>query len=130
MTHRANKANVNPKNWILVALATSALLSGAIDQYFYPNVEMPPTAGAYMLINMLLIFFWYRLDSDAIGYRRSAWLNIAVVALALIALPWYFFRSRGARRGAITTGLMLLALIAGGVLTAAGYLLVYYVVQS
>ena len=121
---------MSPKNWVLIALAAASLMSGAIDQYFYPGREFPPTAVAFMVVGVFLIFLWYRMDSNQIGYRRSPWLNVGVIALAIVALPYYFFRSRGAKRGAIATGLFLLVYIASSVLVMTGSLLTYHGLQS
>jgi hypothetical protein len=33
-------------------------------------------------------FLWYCRDRDARGYPRSRWLNIAMVALTIVALPY------------------------------------------
>jgi len=41
-----------------------------------------------------LIFSWYNFDSNNRSYPRSTLLNIAVVTLALVAIPYYLVRSR------------------------------------
>lgn len=110
------------KRLVVVALAVVSLAFGMVDQWFYPGHPSPPTGVAYMLLGVFLIFLWYRMDSTQLGYRRSPWLNVGVVALAAVALPYYFFRSRGMRRGAISTLVFVLAFIASGVLYAAGTL--------
>jgi hypothetical protein len=51
---------------------------------------------------------------------------VGVVGLGLIALPYYFFRSRGARGGATALALALLCLVAMGLLTTAGEYATYY----
>jgi hypothetical protein len=56
------------------------------------------------------------------AYRRSRGLNIGVVAFGVVVLPYYFFRSRGAKGGALTTA----AFIGGLALwTALQYCAVY-----
>jgi hypothetical protein len=117
------------KSLIVAIFLAVSLLSGAIDQYFYPGDMWPPTALAPAVLNIFLVFLWYRIDSTEIGYKRSPWLNLAVVALALVALPYYFFRSRGAKRGAIYTGLMIAVLITSGILSAVGMYATYYGLQ-
>ena len=121
---------VRPKTLVLVLLLAASLLSGAIDQYFYPGQPLPPTALAFTVVGAFLIFIWYRIDSTEIGYKRSPWLNVAVVALAIVALPYYFFRSRGAKRGVIATGLMVAAFIASGLLSMGGMYATYYGLQA
>ena len=121
---------MSPKNVVLSSLAVGSFASGAIDQYFYPGVEFPPTALVFALIFIILIFAWYRIDSTQVGYPRSPWLNVGVIALGIVALPYYFFRSRGAKRGIVATGVMLLGFIAASGLTAAGSYAAYYGLQS
>lgn len=58
-----------------------------------------------------LIYWWYHCDKTLRGYRASKWLNIGVVALAVVAVPIYLFRSRGAKKGAIATLFMVLFLV-------------------
>ena len=121
---------MSSKTLVLVMLAAASLLSGVIDQYFYPGQELPPTALAFMVTAACLIFWWYRLDSSQLGYRRSPWLNIGVVALPIVALPYYFFRSRGAKRGAAYSFMTLVVLILLGVLSVAGAYAAYYGLQA
>ena len=121
---------MGPKNCVLVALAVASLLSGVIDQYFYPGHPFPPSAVGFMVVGVFLIFLWYRMDSAQIGYRRSPWLNVGVITLAIVALPYYFFLSRGALKGAVATGTLFLAYVASGMLTVAGSYLAYYGLQN
>jgi hypothetical protein len=118
------------KNGLLMALAASSFASGAANQYLYPGQAMPPSGTWFALLSAVLIFLWYRVDTGQRGYSRSIWLNLAVAALALAALPYYFFRSRGPRRGLIATGLFILAVIACGCLSTAGQYVIWYGVQS
>src|SRR5262245_45945083 len=121
---------VSPKNGVIVALAVLSLISGAVDQYFYPGNEFPPTALAFMVVVSFLIFAWYWLDTEQVGYRRSPWLNVGVVGLSIVALPYYFFRSRGAKKGILGTGLLVLGYVASVLLTTAGSYVTYYALQA
>ena len=78
----------------------------------------------------LLVFTWYRLDTDQLGYRRTPWLNVSVVAISIVALPYYFFRSRGTKRGFIFLGMFIFAIIIYYLLSSAGRYAVYYALQS
>ena len=71
------------------------------------------------------IFGWYVCDSDARGFSRSRWLNVGVILLSLLAVPYYLFASRGARGGFIALGkciaflvLLVGASMLGGLATA------------
>lgn len=121
---------MSTKTLVLIVLAAVSLLSGVIDQYFYPGQELPPTAMAFMVVAAFLIFWWYRLDSSQLGYRRSPWLNVGVVALPIVVLPYYFFRTRGAKRGAAYSFVTLAVFILLGVLSVAGAYAAYYGLQA
>ena len=49
---------------------------------------------AATLVLSFCIFFWYREDSDEQQFQRSVWWNIAILILALVAVPLYLVRSR------------------------------------
>ena len=121
---------MSSKNKILLALVLASFISGAVDQYFYPGVLFPPTALLAAVTFLLLIFAWYRLDATEIGYKRTRSLNVGVVALGVLALPYYFFRSRGAKGGAIATLAMLLLFVACNFVMNAGTYAAYYGLQS
>ncbi len=115
---------------ILVALALAAFFQGAIDQYFYPGQILPPTTIWFMPIGIFLMFWWYVIDTRQRNYRRSPLINVCVIILALLALPYYFFRSRGFKQGLISTALFAVALIASDFLNTAGQYATYYGLQS
>jgi hypothetical protein len=52
-------------------------------------------------LSLLAIYWWYHLDKDQTGYRAGRLLNVGVAALAIVALPVYFVRSRGWKRGGV-----------------------------
>ncbi|MBL8257168.1 hypothetical protein J2X02_001862 [Pseudoxanthomonas japonensis] len=121
---------MNPKSAVWVAGAVLSVVAGTTAQYVYPHAESSPVDIVVTILGVLLIFVWYRFDAAQSGYRRNLGLDIAVIAIALIGLPYYFFRSRGAKRGLIATGLFLLTIIGFSLLTAAGRLAVYHGLQS
>lgn len=109
------------KALVLALLALAAVLAGLLDAWLGTD------AGDWLLLNTLLslvcailVFTWYYLDSDVRGYRRTPLLNISIVAVGIVAIPYYLLRSRGAHRGLRACGLFLLALLAWFVLAAAG----------
>ena len=114
------------KSIVLVAGAVLALVAGMAAQYFYPTAESSPVDVVVTLLGALLVFSWYHFDSTRAGYRRSKGLNIAVILIAILALPYYFFRSRGAKRGLVATGLFLLTLLGFGLLSFVGQLIVHF----
>lgn len=117
------------KHKVLVAIAVVSFLAGAAGQYFYPGQEVSPVDLWVIPIFALLIFWWYRLDTAQLGYRRTPWLSVAVIAIAALALPYYFFRSRGFKRGALATLALFGALIASGLLSFGGQCATYFGLQ-
>jgi hypothetical protein len=78
----------------------------------------PGWTVALTMLFSFLSFLWYRLDSDLQRYRRSLGLNVAILAVAFLAYPYYIVRSRprGRRLRAFATfcgGVLLLALASG-----------------
>jgi hypothetical protein len=99
----------------IVALALLGLLSLA-----GPIVEMGITGrvepfGKFELaesfVALPLIYWWYHTDKQQRNYRAGPLMNAGVVALTLLALPVYFIRSRGWRRGGIAIALAALVLL-------------------
>lgn len=111
---------MKPKHLIVVALAALSFVSGAAAQYLYPGQDISPVDLWLLPAFAFLIFWWYRLDTIQTGYRRTPLLNVGVIAIAALALPYYFFRSRGFKRGALATLALFGAILASGVLTAGG----------
>ncbi|KAF1714463.1 hypothetical protein CSC71_03565 [Pseudoxanthomonas sangjuensis] len=109
----------------MAAGATLSLAAGALAQHFYPYAERSPIDIGVAILGAILIFAWYRLDAAQLGFRRRPLLNVAVIAVAILGLPYYFFRSRGFKRGLAATGLFLLAILSSGVLTILGSAAVY-----
>ena len=113
---------MNPKHalvaLLIYAVALSVLLSTLEANYIRePQWLTVSTSLAFSL----LMFWWYWLDSEARGYRRTPLLNVAVVALAIVAIPYYVVRSRerGTRLKAFAKCmgfglLMVAALVLGG----------------
>jgi len=124
------KRLLNPKRLTLLALAFLAFLQGAIGQYLQPGTIYPRSDMVVALVGAMLLFCWYRLDTDERAFRRSIWLNIGIVAIALFALPYYFFRSRGFLNGLVACLLFLLCSVLWAVLAWAGEYATYYGLQS
>lgn len=127
MTHqKASKTNIrSPKETVLVLLALVSFSSGATAAYFDPYNPWPPYLVIFNLIMASLLFVWYHLDSTERSYKRSRILNVGIVLLPIIAMPYYLIRSRGIKKGSIATCVFILAIIISLILTEAGYWLVF-----
>ena len=118
------------KSLVVLSFLILSFIAGIAGQYFYPGMDFSPADIWLLPVFALLIFIWYRFDSEQHSYRRSPWLNVCIIAIAILALPYYFFRSRGLKGGSIATAVMLLVFVLSGALTAAGQYTAYYGLQS
>jgi hypothetical protein len=53
------------------------------------------TLTTHAVLSLACVFAWFVSDARERGYRASIVLKIAMLALAIVALPYYLFRSRG-----------------------------------
>ena len=65
---------------------------------------------AETFIGIALIYWWYHADKRDLGYAAGPLRNGGVIVAAVIALPIYFVRSRGWKRGALATAVALAVL--------------------
>ena len=77
--------------YALVCVAEGALMLSAKHA---PHQSREMLMQAQIVANALMIFLWFRADAREVGYQRSGVLNVAVVALAFLAIPVYLVRSR------------------------------------
>lgn len=90
----------NRDAWLLGLLAAIAIFGGILQQLAVPAHALLLESGIpYGLMALGVIFAWYRRDAQQRGYRRSAGLNVMIVAVAIISVPYYLFRSRGGLTG-------------------------------
>jgi len=96
----------------------TALALLAVVSFLGPFLEVLVTGGTEpygkwelgeTLLALALIFWWYHIDKAEHGYRAGPLMNGGMLLAAVIAMPIYFIRSRGWKRGAKAT------LIAAGV---------------
>lgn len=82
---------------ILALLVAVTLVAGVVDAHDMAlHVQSNGWAVLSTLMFSFLSFYWYRLDSEARQYRRTRWLSVGVVMLAIVAVPYYLVRSRPA----------------------------------
>jgi hypothetical protein len=88
--------------WALLAL--SALIGATTAWFEARGTSEPPLwTATYNVAFGALTFGWVYVDSQHVGYRRSPLLNLGIVLLAFVAVPYYLLRSRpaGARLRAL-----------------------------
>ncbi|CAN5446873.1 hypothetical protein BH10PSE17_BH10PSE17_07230 [soil metagenome] len=124
-----SRLNFSKAKWgVIITMAVLSFVSGVATQWFWPGQVNSPVDVAFAIASSIAAFAWYRLDSDQRAYPRSFWLNVAVIGLTLIALPYYFFRSRGAGGGLKAT-LSTIALLVASIVLSIGGQYAYYFTQ-
>ncbi len=113
--------------WIAIGLWVALGVMMILEVSYNPAIGSDPSGFAFLqtLVIALFMFGWYLADSNENNITRPMWLNIAVVLVGFLALPYYRFRYFGARRGFIFLATVIAAfigtVIAVSVLLAAIY---------
>jgi hypothetical protein len=106
--------------WALGLLAAVSLGGPLIEMLATGRVE---DFGKFDIVEtflgIALIYWWYHADKRSRGYAAGPLMNGGVIVAAVIALPIYFVRSRGWKRGGLATAAALAVL---GVTLALGEL--------
>ena len=93
-----------PKVWSLGLLGALSLVGPAVEVIATGRVE---PFGKFELVETFLalplVYWWYHLDKRERNYAAGPLMNAGVIALTIVALPVYFIRSRGWRRGALAS---------------------------
>jgi hypothetical protein len=112
---------LKPKVLALGILALLSFVSPLIERIATGRVETFGTFGMVeTVVSLVVLFWWYHVDKGERNYRAGPLMNGAVLALAIVALPVYFIRSRGWKKGALAIGLALAFLGATLVLSELG----------
>jgi hypothetical protein len=94
------------KTYALGIIALISLLGPVLEVLLTGRLEpFGNFALAEAAVSIVPIYWWYWLDKEQRAYRAGPLLNAGVIAAAVIALPIYFIRSRGWKRGGIATAL-------------------------
>src|SRR2546422_1712213 len=112
---------MTPKIMALALLGLLSLAGPLIEMGVTGRVEsFGKFALAESFISLPLIYWWYHVDKDQRNYKAGPLMNVGVVALTILALPVYFIRSRGWKRGTIAIALAALVLLATFALSELG----------
>lgn len=87
---------MSPKGRALSGLLLAAVADGVLSAIFDESKSAAHAASdlATSILAIGFMFMWVHYDSLERRYRRSALLNIGIVALALVFLPAYLVKSR------------------------------------
>lgn len=100
------------KRWAIWALAGIGVLHGLLYAYglSHPATQMGLEFFMTFTCNLALLG-WCYVDAEERKIPITRWLGLALLAVSLIGVPWYFIRSRGlwgAVKGGFGLGLLLL----------------------
>ena len=111
------------KTQLLWALGVVSFVSGAHAASAGVSELARAIDLGLMFAMISLIFLWYRIDADQHGFKRSIFMNVSIVMLAAIAVPYYLIRSRGWQHGQIAVLKAVLVFLGSIALSALGGLL-------
>lgn len=137
----------SPERWqrqktaSITAMLGVSLVTGIVVSAFAPNAaETGMPLGVQVTANIVLLvlgFRWLHADSAQRDIRRPVWLNVGIVLLAAVFVPYYLFKTRpeGARLAPIfsffglvfgcaiasTIGILLMGAIQPGSLPSATF---------
>lgn len=121
--------------WIGIPLAMFA--GGLLDHDFL--IDSSPLRTSWdrlwsFTINVsvcIFAFLWYRQDAAERGFRRNLAWDIGIILFtAVFVLPWYLFKSRGAKGGMISLGWLLAFVVVGLVIPYFVGLILPHALQS
>ncbi len=103
----------------LIALGAISVALPAIERAMTGRVETLSTYGLVeTALSLIALFWWFHLDKADHGYRAGKLMNAGVLIFAAVALPIYFIRSRGWKRGGMA------------IAWAAGFLAVMFLLEE
>lgn len=108
------------KTIALGALLALALLAGFIEGSFATTDVAASLSAGHLAITVALIFVWFYLDARERKYQSGIALKLLMLGLTVFALPYYLFRSRGAKGGFKALGFAVLLFIAAMILYRLG----------
>ena len=109
------------KVYALAPLAAISLLSPLIEVVATGTIDPYGKFGmAEIFLSIAPIYWWYYVDKAQMNFRAGPIQNAGVIAFAIVALPIYFVRSRGWKRGSFFILMMAIALAISYALDEAG----------
>ncbi len=117
------------KKIVIILFALFSLLGGFFDQLLFPGQDMTYIDLALMPLFIFLIYSWYYYDSKEFNYKRNLFMNVGIVGLSLLFIPYYLFKTRGTLKGFVASSIFIAALALSWCLDVGGMYLAYYTIQ-
>ena len=94
--------NSKQKQGVLIALIGASVVLGILDVALGLPVNNDRDRLLFTLVSnialLLLGFRWLQLDAAELDIRRPTWLNIGIILLAAVFVPYYLYKTRPAER--------------------------------
>ncbi len=88
------------KQGVLIALIGASVVLGILDVALGLPVDNNRDRLLFTLVSnialLLLGFRWLQLDAAELDIRRPTWLNVGIVLLAAVFVPYYLYKTRPA----------------------------------
>jgi hypothetical protein len=86
--------------WTLIGVS---LVFGVVDVGLGTGLSESARFGIALLGNLALLviaFHWLNLDSHELDIRRPTWLNLGIILLLIVFVPYYLYKTRPAGKRA------------------------------
>lgn len=82
--------------WIVI------LLMSVLEPYLLNAIEPKAWMMISTLITLALMFMWFVADARDVGYQASRLLKVCVIAVGVIAIPYYLIKAKGLKRASLS----------------------------
>jgi apolipoprotein N-acyltransferase len=110
---------------LVVAMGGMFAVAGVLEPHVaHPGTTLSPVGTAHTLVMAVLLFAWCKADAAARGIRPPPAAPLLVALIAIVGVPYYFFRVLPTARAALAAiGKALLFFVLLLVVYAACFLL-------
>ncbi len=97
---------------LIVAMGGMFAVAGVLEPHVaHPGTTLSPVGTAHTLVMAVLLFAWCRADAAARGIRPPPAAPLLVALMAIVGVPYYFFKVLPAARALVAIGKALLFLL-------------------
>lgn len=89
--------------------------------------ETPEASIIFAIVSAYIIFYWYYCDSTHREYQRSRWLNIGIASFSILAVPYYFVRTRSLLTGVASLLILIFLYLVYMIVFTVTYVLMQFV---
>ncbi len=79
---------------VFVGIWLPGLFDPATSEATLQELQTSLFSPVYQLLTLLFCFTWLALDSRQLDIRRPWWLNVGVILLTSVFIPYYLYKTR------------------------------------